>query len=184
MSQTLYPRILHRVQSGCKNADFSITFRENDNGLRCFVCFFANDVIREVSVVWEEPSPGLCDAEIKCLSCVLAILPAGQSPVVVLGCSSILFNAFSIWRKTECRPMHLPVLEYTSDVFKEHICEAWQVGTNLLDPFTILDYLLLRLVGAVQQARLMALPEFHGCLRQRQVPFASVCTVISELVHH
>ena len=110
--------------------------------------------------------------------------PAGQSHVVVRGCSSILFNAFSIWWKTECRPMQLPVLEYTSDVFKEHICEDGQVGTNLLDPFTILDYLLLRLVGAVQQARLMAMPEFHGCLRQRQVPFASVCTVISELVHH
>ena len=30
----------------------------------------------------------------------------------------------------------------------------------------------------------MALPEFYRCVRQRQVPFASLCAVISELIHH
>ena len=51
LSQTLYPRILQRVKTGCNNSDFSITFREDDTGLRCFVCFFADDVIQEVCVL-------------------------------------------------------------------------------------------------------------------------------------
>ena len=70
--------------------------------------------------------------------------------------------------------MPLPVLEYTSDTFKDHVREAGLVGTNLLDLFAILDYLLLRLVKAVRQPWLMGLSEFHRCDRQRQVPFASL----------
>ena len=154
LSQTLYPRILRRVQCGCNNADFSITFREDNNRLQCFVCFLADDVIREVCVLWEEPSPGFCDAKIMCLSRVLAILPADRSPVAIRGCSSSLFDVFSNWCKIGGRPMPLPVLENTSDVFKEHVLEAGLVGANL--------------------------PEFRGCVRQGQFPFASLCTVISE----
>ena len=184
LSQTLYPRILRRVQTGCNNSEFSLTFREDDTGLRCFVCFLADDVIREVCVLWEESSAGLCDAEIKCLSRILAVLPAEQSPVAVRGCSSTLFNVFSSWCKTGSRPVPLPVLEYTSDTFRDHVRDAGLVGTNLLDPFAILDYLLLRLVKAVRQPWLMGLPEFHRCVRQCQVPFASLCAVISELIHH
>ena len=184
LCQTLYPRILRRVQSGCKLSDFSISFRRDDTGVQCYVHFFASDVVREVCVLWEEVSPGLCDAEIKCLTRVLAILPIDQSPVAVRGCPSTLFNVFSSWCKDEGRPVPLPVLEYTPDVFREHVREAGLVGANLLDPFAILDYLLLRLVRAVHQPWLESLPTFRVCISQRQVPFPSLRAAISELIHH
>ena len=139
------------MQVGCNQADFSVTFRGQDIGLQCFVHFFASDVIREICVLREEPSPGLCDAEIKCLSRVLAFLPAGQFPVAIRGCSSTMFNVFSTWCKAGGRPVQLPVLEYTLDVFKEHLREADLVGAIMWDRFAILEYLLLRLVKAVYQ---------------------------------
>ena len=109
--QRLYFHILRRLQSGCEDADFSVSFCGDDTGLRCFVCCFVGDVIRGVCVLWKEPAPRLCDAEIKCLSQVFAILPANQSPVSVRGCFSTLLNVFMNWRKAESRPVPLPVLE-------------------------------------------------------------------------
>ena len=135
----MYPRILRRVQSRCNDTGFSVSFRGDDTGVGCSVCNFVNDVVREVCVLREEPAPGLCDAEIKCLSRVLAILPANKLAVSVRGCSSTLFNVFTSWCKAEGRPKSLPVLDYTPDVFKENVREASLVGANLLDPFAILD---------------------------------------------
>ena len=62
-----------------------------------------------------------------------------------------MFFHFSTWCKAGGRPVHLPVLEYPLDVFKEHFREAGLVGAIMLDRFAILEYLLLRLVKAVYQ---------------------------------
>ena len=158
--QTFYPRILPRVQPECKGADFKVSFCRDDIGLRCFVCFFVGDVIREVCLHLEQPAPGFCNAENKCLSRALAILLANQSSVSVHGCSSTLINIFTNWCKAGGRYVPLHLLEYTPNVFKEHVCDAGVVGANLLDPFAILHCLLRRLVKAVHQLWLMALPQF------------------------
>ena len=62
--------------------------------------------------------------------------------------------------------------------------DAGLVGASSLDPFAVLEYLMLRLAKAIHQPWLMALPQFRRCIRQREVPFASLCAVLEELVQH
>ena len=127
---------------------------------------------------------GVCDAEIKCLSRVLALLPVNHVPVTLQGCSATLFNAFSIWCKGEGSPEPLFVTEYTPEVFKGHVHDAGLVGASSLDPFAVLEYLMLRLAKAIHQPWLMGLLQFRRCIRRREVPFASLCAVLEELVEH
>ena len=127
---------------------------------------------------------GVCDAEIKCLSRVLALLSPKHVPVTLQGCSVTLFNAFSVSCQSEGSQEQLFVTEYTPEVFKAHVHDAGLVGASSLDPFAVLEYLMLRLVKAIHQAWLMGLPQFCRCIRQREVPFASLCAVLEELVQH
>ena len=157
VSQTLYARILRRAQFWCKISVFSILFCEDGNGVTCIVRCQVDDRVREVCFLWELYSAGICDAEIRCLSWDLSILADGQSPVALLGCSSTLFNVFSEWCRSHGRLVPLSLLEYSSSVFKGHVREAGMVGAHCLDPFTVLEFLLLRFEKALHQPWLMRL---------------------------
>ena len=52
IGQTLYPRILRRVQGWMKDSFFSVSLREDQDGLRFFVHCFANGTLHEVCVLW------------------------------------------------------------------------------------------------------------------------------------
>ena len=145
VSQTLYPRVLRRVQSLCKDSVFSVLFREKGNGVNCIVRCQVDGRVREVCLLWEPYGTGICDAEIRCLSRVLSILAEGQSPVALFGCSSTLFNVFSEWCRSHGRSSPLSLLEYSTSAFKDHVREAGMVGAHCLDPFAVLEFLLLRL---------------------------------------
>ena len=182
LTQTLYPRIIRRVQSWCKDAHFSVSFREDCDGLRCFVHCWNAGSLHEVCVLWEPLRPGICDAEIACLSRLLAVLPDGTTPVSLRGCSSTLFNVFSDWCKADNRPVPLLMMEYSVEMFKEHVREASGPSSGSLDPFSIVEYLLLRLGKASHQPWLMGMCELRRCVQRNVVPFASLCTVLDELI--
>ena len=184
LCQTLYPRVLRRVQPVCKESYFSVLFREDEDNWRCFVRYAVADGMREICVLWKPMGSGVCDAEIKCLSRVLALLSPKHVPVTLQGCSVTLFNAFSVWCQSEGSPEQLFVTVYTPEVLKGHVRDAGLVRASSLDPFAVLEYSMLRLVKAIHQAWLMGLPQFRRCIRQREVPFASMCAVLEELVQH
>ena len=150
IGQTLYPRVLRRVQGWVKDSFFSVSLREDQDGLRFYVHCFANGTLREVCVLWNPNFPGLCDSEIVGLSRIFAILPAGQSPVCLRGFSLTLFNVVTTeWCVSQCRPKPVSISEYTPKVFKEHVQEASKNGFSALDCFALLEYLLLRLHRAL-----------------------------------
>ena len=184
LCQTLYPRVLRRVQSVCKESYFGVLFREDGDSWRCSVRYAVADGKREICVLWESIGSGVCDAEIKCLSLVLALLPPKHVPITLQGCSATLFNAFSVLCKSEGSPDPLFVTEYTPEKIKGHVQDAGLVGASRLDPFAVLEYLMLRLAKAIHQPWLMGLPQFRLCIRQREVPFVSLCAVLEELVQH
>ena len=64
IGQTLYPRILCRIQGWVKDSVFSVSLRDDQDGLRFYVHGFANGTLREVCVLWEPNLPGHCDSEI------------------------------------------------------------------------------------------------------------------------
>ena len=182
LTQTLYPRIIRRVQTWCKDAHFSVSFREDRDGLRCFVHCWNAGSLHEVCVLWEPVRPGICDAEISCLSRLLAVLPAGATPVSLRGCSSTLFNVVVEWCKADSRPVPILMMEYSVEMFKGHVREASGPSIGSLDPFSIVEYLLLRLGKASHQPWLMGLGELRRCVQQCSVPFSSLCAVLEELI--
>ena len=184
VSQTLYPRILRRVQSWCKDSVFSMLFGEGGNGVNCIVRCQIDDRVREVCLLWEPYSTGICDSAIRCLSRVLSILAEGQSPVALFGCSSTLFNVFSEWCRSHGRSVPLSLLEYSSSVFMDPVRQAGMVGAHCSEPFAVLEFLLLRLDKAVHQPWLLGLVEFRQCVQRGEIPFASLGAVLEELVDH
>ena len=182
--QTLYPRVLRRVYSWCKDSHFSVLFREEDEGVCCIVRCCVGSHVREVTLLWEPYSSGICDAEILCLSRVLAILPETHSPVVLLGCSPTLFNVFSEWCRARDRSVPLSLLEYSPSVFKSNVREAGMVGAHSLDPFAVLDFLVLQFNKAVYQPWMLGLVELRQCVRKREIPFSVLGAVLEELVDH
>ena len=184
IGQTLYPRILRRVQGWVKDAFFSVSLQEVQSGLRFCVHCFSDGLLREVCVLCEPVLPGLCDAEIVGLSRIFAILPAGQSPVCLRGFPSTLFNVTTEWCVSQGCPKPMFVAENTPKVFKEHVQEAGKLGSSALDCFALLEYLLLRLSRAVDQPWMLRLTRMRRCIRQRDIPFASLSVVLEELVSH
>ena len=182
LTQTLYPRIIRRVQSWCKDAHFSVSFSEDRDGLRCFVHCWNAGSLHEVCVLWEPVRPGICDAEIACLSRLLAILSVGTTSVSLRGCSSTLFNVFVERCKADNRPVPLLMMEYSVEMFTQHVREASGPSSGSLDPFSIVEYLLLRLGMASHQAWLMGLNELRRCVQRNAVPFSSLYTVLEELI--
>ena len=89
-----------------------------------------------------------------------------------------------MWCQSEGSPEPLFVTEYTPEVFKGHVHDAGLVGASSLDPFAVLQYLMLRLAKAIHQPWLMGLPQLRRCIRQLEVPFASLCAFLEELVQH
>ena len=134
--------------------------------------------LHEVCVLWEPVRPGICDAEISCFSCLsrlLAVLPAGTTPVSLRGCSSTLFNVFVEWCKADSRPVPILMMEYSVEMFKEHVREASGPSVGSLDPFSIIEYLLLRLGKASHQPWLMGLGELRRCVQQSAVLEELIC---------
>ena len=93
--QTIYPRIFRRDESRCKNGAFSITKREEVDGLRCFLHCYKKDDFREVCVLWSPLSANICEAENTWLVCVLALVLADHLLVALRGCFSTLFKVSS-----------------------------------------------------------------------------------------
>ena len=178
----MYPRVLRRVHSWCSY--FSVLFREQDEGICCIVRCSTCNHVREVSLLWEPYSSGICDAEIRCLSRVLAILPETHFPVALLGRSSTLFNVFSEWCRINGRSGPLPLLEYSPIVFKDHVREAGMVGAHSLDPFAVIDFLILHFNEAVHQPWMLGLVELRQCVRRREIAFSALHAVLKELVDH
>ena len=184
LGQTLYPRILRRVQTWIKDSDFSGSLRKHHDGFQFFVYCVSYDSLREICVLWEPELPGLCDAEIVGLSRVFALLPADQSPVALRGCSATLFNVVREWCESQGRPKPMLVSEYTPENLKEHVQEAAKVGNTSLDPFALLDYLMLRLGRGLNQPWMMGLGTLRKCILGHDIPFASLRAVLEEIVGH
>ena len=61
VSQTLYSRLLRRVQNWCKNLFFSINFRDDGDGVCCSWRCLSASALCVVCVFWETFSAGICD---------------------------------------------------------------------------------------------------------------------------
>ena len=133
---------------------------------------------------WEPYGAGICDAEIRCLSRVLSVFADTQSPGALLDCFSTLLNVISEWWRLHERHVPLSFLEYSSSVFEDHMQEAGMVGAHSLDPFAVLDFLVMSFSKAVHQPWLLGLVEFRQCVQRRDIPLTALGAVLEELGNH
>ena len=80
------------------------------------------------------------------------------------------------------RPVPIAVVVFDSDVLRRMINDASFMFVGSVDPFATLEYLVQRLKQVRHQAWLLNLLRFRMCLEFGEIPAASLCDVIQELL--
>ena len=62
--------------------------------------------------------------------------------------------------------------------------EVGLVGASSLELFAFVDFLLLCPLKGVNQPSLLKLARFRRCDLKWGIPFADLCTIVDELIHH
>ena len=123
-----------------------------------------------------------CEAEIRCLSCVLSLVSTRHGPVAIQNCPPVLFNAYMDWCRSMGRPVPVVATIFDVDLLRRLIRDASLVCVGSVDPFAVIEYLTRRLKKFAPQAWLLNLPQFRLCLESGYVPPENLCVVLQELL--
>ena len=178
--QTLFPRVLRRVKSWLGDSHFSLALQFSPSGVKCVVRCCPDDSVREICLVDVELGEASCETETQCLS----LVPTRQGPVSIQGCPIVLFNAYVDWCQAVSRPVPIAAVIFDCDVLRRLMHDASFMCVGLVDPFATVEYLVQRLKRVRHQAWLLNLPRFRMCLESGDIPAASLCDVIQELLHN
>ena len=143
--QTLYPRVLRRVKSWLGDSPFSLSVQSSFSGLRCTVRCCPDDSLREVCLVDEDVGVVSCEAEIRCLSCVLSLVSTRHGPVAIQNCPPVLFNAYMDWCRSMGRPVPVVATIFGVDLLRRLVRDASLVCVGSVDFFAVIEYLRHRL---------------------------------------
>ena len=180
--QTLYPRVLRRVKSWLGDSPFSLSVQSSFSGVRCTVRCCPDDSLREVCLVDEDVGSVSCEAEIRCLSCVLSLVSTRHGPIAIQNCPPVLFNAYMDWCRSMGRPVPVVATIFDIDLLRRLVRDASLVCVGSVDPFAVIEYLTQRLKKFAPQAWLLNLPQFRLCLESGVVPPENLCVVLQELL--
>ena len=181
--QTLYPRVLRRLESWLVDSPFSLAVQSSFSGVRCTVRCCHDGSLREVFLVEEDRGAASCEEGIQCLARVLSLVSTRRGPVAIQPFPSVLFKAYIDW----CRSVgSMPVVSvvFDSDLLRHLVCEVNLACVGSVDSFAIVKYLAQRLKKCFHQAWLLNLPQFRLCLESGVVPFESLCDVLQQLLDH
>ena len=126
------------------------------------------------------PGQRVPEAELAGLSRVIDSTFSCQMPLSCQGCSPILLRVLSDNRVDgrEC----LVYREFSVDVFL-HCCQlAHQEDFDGLETTTMIDYLMLRLRGAVQESWCEGVPCLRWCIVAGRVEFSDLRGVVTDLI--
>ena len=119
-------------------------------------------------------------AALSSLSRIVTSLPSASFPVSIRGVSPSILRVLSDERSDGHRFVF--AREFSTDVFLHCYRVAHQEIFGLLEVTTMVDFLMLRLRGALQEPWMEDLPEFRRCVIAGKVSFDELRGVVSELV--
>ena len=134
----------------------------------------------EVCVNVEPLGQRIPQPELSSLSRVVTSLPASPLPVSIPGISQSVLRALSNERSDGHSFVY--AREFSTAVFL-HCCRvAHQEVFGLLEVTTMVDFLMLRLRGALQESWMEDLPDLRRCVIAGKDSFGELRGVVSELI--
>ena len=121
-------------------------------------------------------------AELAGLSRVIDSVPSCQLPLSCQGGSASLLRVLND-NRIDGRQF-LYCREFTDDDFLRGYRQAEQEIFGKLDVTSMIDFLVLRLRGALQESWMEETPTLRRCVLAGRVTFAHLCVVATELVAH
>ena len=133
--------------------------------------------------VWLDVQPlgqNVPQAELISLACVLGSIPSSQLPLSIEGASPSLLRVISDNR--DDGHQFMLSRHFFEEVFISCYWQAHQEVLGMMEVTSMLDYLMLRLRGALQEPWLEDTPVLRRCIIAGQVSFCDLREVAVELV--
>ena len=159
---------------------YSVRFEEHPDGQYCFVLTWDGNTLLDICINVEPLGQRVPQAELSSLSRIVTSLPSASFPVSIRGVSPSILRILSDERIDGHRFVY--AREFSTDVFLHCYRVAHQEIFGLLEVTTIVDFLMLRLRGALQEPWMEDLPELRRCVIAGKVSFDELRGVVSELV--
>ena len=181
LCQGLFPRVLRVLIARIGEFKcYSIVFVDRPDGKHCLVRTWESNNFLEVCVDVQPLGQSVPQAELASLSCVLGSIPSGQLPVTIEGSSPSLLRVISDNRDDG----HQFILSrhFSEEVFLSCYRQAHQEVLGMMEVTAMIDYLMLRLRGALPEPWLEDTPVLHRCIIAGRVSFCDLREVAVELV--
>ena len=181
LCQRLFPRVLRVLVARIGEFKcYSIVFVDRPDGKHCLVRAWESHNFLEVCVDVQPLGQSVPQAELASLSCVLGSIPSGQLPVSIEGSSPSLLRVISDNRDDG----HQFILSrhFSEEVFLSCYRQAHQEVLGMMEVTAMIDYLMLRLRGALPEPWLEDTPVLRRCIIAGRVSFCDLREVAVELV--
>ena len=159
---------------------YSVCFEDHDDGQYCIVRTWEKNVLLEVCASVEPLGQVIPAAEFAALSRVVSCLPPSQMPVAILGVSQSITRVLSDNREDGQRFVFCR--EFTCDIFMRCFRQAQQEIFGMLEVTTMVDFLMLRLKGALYEPWMEDVPQIRRCVIAGRVLLDELKGVVKKLI--
>ena len=160
--------------------EYSVSFAESGGYHKCVVQTFDEHTLMSICVRVEAAGQRVPEAELAGLSRVIDSTTACQMPLSCQGCSPTLLRILSD-NRVDGREF-LMYREFSVDVFLYCYRLAHQEVFGVLETTTMIDFLVLRLRGAIQEPWCESAPCLRRCIVAGHVDFADLRGVVVDLM--
>ena len=179
--RALFPRVLRSIILRVTAFNcYSVRFEEHPDGQYCFVLTWGGNTLLDICINVEPLGQRVPQSELWSLSRIETSLPSASFPVSIRGVSPSILRVLSDERSDGHRFVY--AREFSTDVFLHCYRLAHQEIFGLLEVTTMVDFLMLRLRGALQEPWMEDLPELRRCVVAGRVSIDEQRGVVSELI--
>ena len=155
-------------------------FEERSDGQYCFVQTLEEETLLDVCVNVEPLGQRVPQSELSSLSRIITSLSSSPFPISIRGTGPSVLRVLSDERSDGHRFVYARV--FSPDVFLHGYRLAHQEIFGRLEVTTMVDFLMMRLRGALQEPWMEDLPELRRCVVAGKVTFHELRGVVTELV--
>ena len=160
--------------------EYSVFFVDTATTQECFVHTWDDNALFSVCIRVEPAGQRVPVSELAGLSRIMDSVPSCQLPLSCQGGSVSLLRVLNDNRIDGRQFLYCQ--EFADDSFLRCYRLAEQEIFGRLDVASVIDFVTLRLRGALQEAWMEGTPALRRCVLSGHVAFADLCSVSSELV--
>ena len=143
-------------------------FEEHSDGQYCFVLTWEGNTLLDICVNYEPLGQRVPQSELSPLSRIVTSLPSAPFPISIRGTGPSVLRVLSDERSDGQQFVY--AREFSSDVFLHCYRVAHQEIFGLFEVTIMVDFLVMRLRGALQEPWMEDLHELRRCVVAGKVP--------------